>query len=882
MPSEVGFTCPWRIFFAALLGLLLLGASALQAQERGEREPLRVNSEVPGDAGTPQDDASSDVEEIVIEGQADTGIANDAPASTAQFGAAELTALGAADVSDLARVTPNLEINTLTSTTPTFFIRGVGLNDFNSNAAGAVAIYVDDIPINAPALQLGQLFDIQTVEVLRGPQGYGDNRNASAGAIKSYSVKPDGSFEGFLRTDYGNFNFVDLEGAIALPLVTDILSSRFAFRFTERDPIVENRCGGLAVATAEACNQTRVGAGTNVINPYDVYYPVPAGLPSEVNDSGRWGARAEFRYQPTEVEMDWLLQVHGGKVDEYTRLGQVLGTYSRKGDTNTGYIDPDVAEVYDELFPGIRAEVVADPSVPRGQRGSVASYRTRNATLAKVARDIGDAKPFENDYDFVGKETQDTVGGYLRGDFPLGPVLATTITGIEHYDRTRDSDYDFSSNAALVVLRDDEAVQWTQQLLFEWEDPDRPLVLNGGSYFLQEDLKSGTEFFIRTPTYRSLDQNYTQDLWSVGVFAGLKWDFLDDFVLEGGIRFNWERKDFEITAQQIRENGTRDPPALPDEVSRTWSAPSGGLSLTYFFDDQTSIYWKYTRGWKAGHINAFVLRVERGDGSEVETASTTTADPETINSFEVGLRSSWFDDRLELGGALFYYQYKDYQVYVTKNQVGSPPQLEVINANDARVWGAEADFRVEPLLGWVPELWEQLVISGRFGWLQSEFLDFVDTRSTSIPTDLGQIIVSVANDYTGNRLPNTPRFAVSAEVEYRFELGRFGTLIPRYDFSWKDDIFFDPSEGTSVQRFFDTETIIPKYAVGQRAYAIHNLRLGLLLPSENVEIAAWVRNLTDEIYKSNVIDISDRGTFSSLLNFVGDPRTYGGSISVSF
>ena len=858
---------------AALLWVLSVGFEPAHAQQAAARAPAQETS---------PSTASKDVEEILIRGQAASGIGSDAPASTAQFSTADLTALGAADVSDLARVTPNLEINTLTSTTPTFFIRGVGLNDFNSNAAGAVAIYVNEIPINAPALQLGQLFDVQSVEVLRGPQGYGDNRNASAGAIKTYSVKPDGGFEGFVRADYGNFNFLDVEGALAVPVVEDVLSSRVAFRVTGRDPIVDNRCGGLAVATPEVCNQTPGGAGINIINAFGVTYPVPAGLPDKVNDSGRWGARAMFRYQPIETEMDWLLEIHGGQVDEFTRLGQVFGTLSGAGDTNTGYIDPAVERIFQDLRPEILAEVTADPSIRRGQRGRVASYRARNATLAAVTRDIELAKPFENDYDFVGKETQDTLGGFVRGDFSLGPVLATTITGIDHYDRTRDSDYDFSSNAALVVWRDDDARQWTQQLLFEWEDPVRPLVLEGGAYFLQEDLASETTFFIRTPSFRSLQQDYTQDLWSVGVFGGFEWDILDDFVLEGGVRFNWERKDFEITAQLIREDGSRDPPAAPSEVSETWSAPTGGLSLTYHFNDEVSAYWKYTRGWKSGHINAFVLRVERGDGTRGETASTTTADPETIDSFEIGLRSSWFDNRLELGGALFYYKYQDYQVYVTKNQVGSPPQLEVINANDARVWGAEADFRIEPLSGWVPEFWEQLVISGRFGWIQSEFLDFVDTRATAIPTVLDIEIVSVANDYTGNRLPNTPQFAVSADVEYRFELGRYGALIPRYDFSWKDDTFFDPSEGTSVTRYFDNATIIPEYGVGQRAYAIHNVRLSFLLPSEKVEIAGWVRNLTNEIYKTNVIDISDQSTFSSLLNFVGDPRTYGGSITVNF
>jgi hypothetical protein len=89
------------------------------------------------------------------------------------FNAADLEALGAQSIEDLASFTPNLEIVTAGSTTPTFFIRGVGLNDFNPNSSGAVAIYQDDVPLNSPALQLGTLFDMERVNVLKGPQGTG-------------------------------------------------------------------------------------------------------------------------------------------------------------------------------------------------------------------------------------------------------------------------------------------------------------------------------------------------------------------------------------------------------------------------------------------------------------------------------------------------------------------------------------------------------------------------------------------------------------------------------------------------------------------------------------------------------------------------------------
>ena len=163
--------------------------------------------------------------------------------SVTGFGAEDLAAIGAQDIADLAAFTPNLEIVTAGATTPTFFIRGVGLNDFNANSTGAVAIYQDDVPINAPALQLSTLFDVEAVNVLRGPQGTGLARNASAGAIKLYARKPTGEFGGFLRSELGNYNLRDFEGAVEAPIYEDMLAARLAFRFTERDGTMKNRCG---------------------------------------------------------------------------------------------------------------------------------------------------------------------------------------------------------------------------------------------------------------------------------------------------------------------------------------------------------------------------------------------------------------------------------------------------------------------------------------------------------------------------------------------------------------------------------------------------------------------------------------------------------------
>jgi outer membrane receptor protein involved in Fe transport len=216
-------------------------APAAPAAPAAEPEPGTEPQK--GAAPKPPSPPRAGIEEIVIRGAESEAAADfSAGDSVTGFSAEDLAALGAQDIADLASFTPNLEIVTSGATTPTFFIRGVGLNDFNANSTGAVAIYQDDVAINAPALQLGTLFDVEAVNVLRGPQGTGPARNASAGAIRVYSRKPSGEFGGFLRSDLGDYNFRDFEGAIDTPLYEDVLASRFAFRYSQRDGTMDNRC----------------------------------------------------------------------------------------------------------------------------------------------------------------------------------------------------------------------------------------------------------------------------------------------------------------------------------------------------------------------------------------------------------------------------------------------------------------------------------------------------------------------------------------------------------------------------------------------------------------------------------------------------------------
>jgi outer membrane receptor protein involved in Fe transport len=176
------------------------------------------------------------------------------------------------DLTDLARFTPNLEIDlALNMPNPTFLIRGVGLKDYNTAATGSVGIYHDGINLNSPAIQLGQNFDLGGIEVLRGAQGSLNAHNSTAGAILFRSAMPTGDFGVSTSLTYGNYDDKEVEAAINIPLIEDMLSMRVSGRARWRDGYTKNQCAGW---NPEAYGFRRNDEQTNV----DLYNALqPAG-----------------------------------------------------------------------------------------------------------------------------------------------------------------------------------------------------------------------------------------------------------------------------------------------------------------------------------------------------------------------------------------------------------------------------------------------------------------------------------------------------------------------------------------------------------------------------------------------------------------------------
>ena len=529
---------------------------------------------------------------------------------------------------------------------------------------------------------------------------------------------------------------------------------------------------------------------------------------------------------------------------------------------------------------------MSKPGSPNGDCLLPDNREDNNIAKLQLADELArglDSRPWEGDFNIcsdtdknllngtqcqedAGKTTNDTWGGYLKGEIvlPLGMQL-TSVTGFDSYDRLLDIDFDFSPEILFQIRTEDDGWQFTQDLRLQGQLGDEAGVRwDIGGWFLREQLDVVvTNDLGILAGFGVGERDYTQDLWSAAGYASLAFDFWDDFRLDGGFRYNWERKklDFALEATDCLKKPPVGENTCLELLDDTWHDPTGTVRLTYRFREDTHVFWKYTRGWKPGTYNA-TSSAEQG---------VSIATPETIDAFETGLRGSWFEGRVGLDFSFFYYSYQNYQIFTAQQFAGGQPEFVILNANDAEVYGAEIDAVVRP--------WYGAFANVRFGWLESEFLDFVQLQQKEIAIPGDTIVINRELQNIGNSLLNSPRFKVSLTGEQTIPLGRWGSLTARYDAVWTDETFYDATEGRGIENNQNLK-FLPKHTVAQPAFWLHNFRLSYQPPGGRFEIAGWVRNCANKSYKTFAFDGS---TFNrTSIYFVGDPRTYGGTLTVNF
>jgi iron complex outermembrane receptor protein len=354
----------------------------------------------------------------------------------------------------------------------------------------------------------------------------------------------------------------------------------------------------------------------------------------------------------------------------------------------------------------------------------------------------------------------------------------------------------------------------------------------------------------------------------------------ETFSLEAGARINYEEKELNLRRQYVDViigTGARRPVVYPfsspqaGEVvpaRRAFSAArewgwAGSLVATWRPTSNVDVYLKYVRGWKGPHINSSV--VNPGPDGSTEGALPPPAAPEILDSMEIGLKAQLWDGRIVWSSALFHYDYQDLQTYALRNSLGTLPIPELINADDADILGVEMELDLRPLDGWAPSVVEGLWIRLTFAWLDATYTDFVNTFTQQNDGD-GDVTKKrgVTQNYTGNRLINSPEFSFIGFVALPIRTD-WGVITPRFDWSFKDKVFFSAANS-------DLVAADPLW--------LANFRVTYKSPDDHFELAGWIENLTDQAYAQDVLNLARLR--KALLYAIGDPRTYGLTLTLRY
>jgi iron complex outermembrane recepter protein len=456
-------------------------------------------------------------------------------------------------------------------------------------------------------------------------------------------------------------------------------------------------------------------------------------------------------------------------------------------------------------------------------------------------------------------EDEESDGADLRVDWNIGHGYSlTSITAYEAGDYVQPT----GSPVTLDVSRQRDAAhskQYSQELRLASPKDDR---LNWivGAYYFQEGLT--TDSVIRkdriagasttSPTgfspFGFTITDYDQQTTSWAGFANVTWKFTDQLSVTGGVRYSKESKDYDLSYQAAPSTATFSGitqwwlpsgvsallPASLSSADKSWDQVTYDITPQFRLNDAVNAYFRFSHGFRAG---GFVVS---------PTNTITTLDPETLDAYEVGLKTQWLQSKLTANLALFNYNYKDIIVGVLLPVPGTNTTLQVQeNAAKGYSRGAELELNYNIL--------PNLHVGGSFGYLATKYTSYSSTAS-------GQTINAAGNAFT-----RAPKFSQTVNAEYRYPLKSGATVSVSTDWSYRSRQYFN-----AVNQADPT--------LWQSGYALGNARVGYLTANERIEASLYIDNLTDKVYSM----LATGPAAGATREVYGLPRTYGGSLYFKF
>lgn len=688
-----------------------------------------------------------------------------------------LEAKATMNVGDLQGVAPNVLITQQPTgaSTANISIRGIAFADVEKSFDPAVGVNVDGVYIGTSTGQFLDFFDIESIEILRGPQGTLFGRNTIAGVINIRRTRPTGDWGAKLEASYGSFNTLGLRGVLNIPLVEDILAVKLFEFHQETDGYLR-----------DAVTRERLGR----------------------NNSENFGA--SFLFTPTH-NFDALLTLE----QQDQRFDSYFGSLIQTGDAFCGFVPPGACnrnktdDIY-TIFRGIDS---------RGK------YRAKAATLE------------------MGLTTD-----LVRFD------------SVTSYRESKESQiFDLSTPALYIADRDQKYHQFSQELRASGELSNTFDFVTGLYYFKskyrldQETTVFGA--FANAQDTRGKSESYA-------AFVDVNWEFAPQMRLSGGGRYTHDKKAY------------RNPLLYDGAAEESWSKFTPKVTLDYRPNDDMMVYGTWSRGYRSGGFN--------GRGLTVFSARTPY-DPETVDSYELGLKSAFFDRAVSLNLAGFYTDYKDIQQASTISLAGGQGNETIVtNAAGAKIKGIEADLTVQPV--------DDLTFRASVGYTDAEFRGFLVDQPVTLAD--GRIITRTF-DFSAVDPIFAPKWTLSLNGEYALQLPGDKTLTftvgYRYLSTYDQQIAPDPAlypslladpSGTGV---VDVPRNDPR--VRSDPQNLVDLSVSLAFPVGDGEsrgrLTGFVRNALDDRGPSFAFTVA---TFPTLWGYATprEPRVFGVQLGIEY
>jgi len=787
----------------------------------------------PADAGRAQAEEAVDsfsFDTIIVTATRRPTPLQDVAIATTVLSGDALQAAGVSETNRLAFLTPNLTIGGTADSQPKFTLRGVGTLDQFQNLNPAVGINVDDVYNGLGTAQTFSLFDIERIEVLRGPQGTLYGKNSTGGTINILSRRPVMGTEGGVALSYGRFDRLSAEGYVNVGL-TDVLAARASFQLLDRDGYSFNDADGTRADRAD-----------------------------------RWSGRLQVLLEPSE-STEVIARIDGGRNRGDLKTRRFAGTLIPDATNPRGFVESGLAGGIDTSDLGTVSNVNTNPA------GTVIPYsdtpsQTRFSSNVVVPDDI------------------DQWGASLSSRFEIGKgIELRSISAYRELTRETITDSDVSALDLFETGLNNESRYFSQEIRLNGSVGRLEWIL-GGHYYRERHI--GANYarvfgcFFTSPTCRFnyiplglsaaqlnglalfpgqaslLSPSYRQNNESIAAFAEGRFELTPQIALTAGIRYTSDRR--AINASLASNNRFLGTAFAPTSFSKTFNDVSGRVVAEYKPVERVLVFASYATAFKAGNYNGgFSRSLGELQGlpaptppnpnpvvpSDFDPARPYPVRPENIEAYEIGIKADLLRN-LRSNFSAFYYDYTDLQVLTIVNTISS-----LRNASAAQIWGLEGE------LAWRPV--SRLDLRVAAGYLNTEYQDFFDVVRD--PTTGA----NTTFDRSGNRLVNAPELSITGGFDYSVPVSNDLILTAGGDLRYQSRVFFQPD---NIRR------------LSQPGYVLATARAGIERADSGLALTLLVENLFD---KSYILDGSRNGSpfFADSLTF-GTPRMWTVQLSARF